>query len=119
MKITKKDLVLLAQIFAVIIGILLFLVGTVLIGMHFDEKEEEERMRPILLAQEDILAEYQFENVLWLDATKHENLEGRDDFYIISCLVEDDELMLYRFVAVVREVNGEVDVDTWLIREGS
>lgn len=72
----------------------------------------------IELAKQDIVAEYGFEAVLWLNIEKVKNLEGRDDFYIFTCLTESDEMYQYRFAVTIREVNGEIDVDTWRIKEG-
>ena len=69
-------------------------------------------------AKADIIAQYGFETVLWLDAEKVKNLKGRDDFYIFTCLVEEDELHEYRFAVVITEEDGEIDVDTWQIKEG-
>lgn len=82
-------------------------------------RETRRRSECFETAKQDIIAQYGFDTVLWLDAEKVENLEGRDDFYIFTCLVEEDELHEYRFAVVIREVNGEIDVDTWLIREVS
>ena len=82
------------------------------------ELAEQNEQREIKLAKQDILTQYKFEAVIWFDAEKVENLEGRDDFYYLSCLVEDDELTIYRFAVTIREVNGEIDVDTWMIKEG-
>lgn len=70
------------------------------------------------LAKQDIIAEYGFDNVLWLSVAEFDNLDGRDDFYIFTCLTEEDELHEYRFAVTIREVNGEIDVDTWQIKEG-
>lgn len=82
-----------------------------------DRAEQAERDR-IDLAKQDIVSEYGFDPVIWLNIEKVNNIEGRDDFYIFTCLVDEGELREYRFAVVIREVNGEIDVDTWLIREG-
>lgn len=81
-------------------------------------QETRKRSECFETAKQDIIAQYGFDPVLWLSIEKVKNLDGRDDFYIFTCLVEEDELQEYRFAVVIREVNGEIDVDTWLIREG-
>lgn len=83
-------------------------------------RNRESRIRSACFetAKQDIIAQYGFETVLWLSIEEVKNLDGRDDFYIFTCLVEEDELQEYRFAVVITEEDGEIDVDTWLIREG-
>lgn len=79
-----------------------------------DATQEEHRIE---LAKQDIVAEYGFEAVLWIDIEKVDNVEGRDDFYVFTCLTESDEIYLHRFAVTIREGNGEIDVDIWKIVE--
>ena len=119
MILTRKDFKLIAQFFGVIIFILVLMIVVVLTKIYCDRKDEEAQMRPILLAQEDIITEYGFDTVLWLDAEKVENLDGRSDFLIVTCLVDEGELREYRFACeIASAVDGEIDVDTWRIKEG-
>lgn len=96
-------------------------IGLVVANLSFGKlyKQRGEKLtQPLEIAKQDIVAEYGFGTVLWLDAEKVKNLEGRDDFYIFTCLVEEDELHEYRFAVVVKDINGEIDIDTWMIKEG-
>lgn len=71
-------------------------------------------------AKLDIIAEYGFNYVVWLDIEEVNVAPDRDDFYIFTCIVGDkDNLREYRFVVQIRILNGEVDVDTWRIREAT
>ncbi len=103
----------------VILICVVFIVGIALIDSLVRLCKEETEAQEIELAKQDLIAEYQWEAVVWLDAEKVDNLEGREDFYLITCLVEEDDLYLYRFAAVITDDNGEIDVDTWLIKEGA
>lgn len=70
-------------------------------------------------AKQDIIAQYGFETVVWLDIEEVNLAPDRDDFYIFTCIAdEEDSLREYRFAVQIRIINGEIDVDTWLIREG-
>lgn len=74
------------------------------------EEKEQERLE---LARADIMAQYQFSAIEWVSVEKVESTNGRDDFYLMSALTEDDELRYYMFAVVIREVNNEIDIDTW------
>jgi hypothetical protein len=65
--------------------------------------------------QADIMNEYQFDNVLWVDAKLVTRLDNNVPLYITTCLVEGDELIEYRFAATI-ENESVFDVDTWLIK---
>lgn len=81
-----------------------------------NEAALEQEAEQIELAKQEIVSEYGFDPILWIGAEKIDNLDGRDDFYIFTCLVDEGELVEYRFAITIREVDGEVDVDTWQIR---
>ena len=82
-------------------------------------KTQTAEKEQIDLAKQDIVTEYGFDPVLWIEEEKIDNFDGRDDFYIFTCLVDEGELVEYRFAVVIREVNDEVDVDTWQIKEAT
>lgn len=89
------------------------------LGALDNTKTQIAEKEQIELAKQDIVTEYGFDPILWIGAEKIDNLEGRDDFYIFTCLVDEGELVEYRFAVMICEVNGEVDVDTWRIKEAT
>ena len=71
----------------------------------------------IELVKQDIISEYGFEAVAWQGIEKVEH--DRGDFYIFTCIVQEDELYQYTF-AVRVEYDGkwdEIDIDTWRVYE--
>jgi hypothetical protein len=70
----------------------------------------------IELVKQDIISEYGFEWVAWQGIEKVEH--DRGDFYLFTCIVEEDELYQYTF-AVRVEYNkwDEIDIDTWRVYE--
>lgn len=117
MRKADKASIAITMIFLMVVVMSVFLFWFV--DAQADEAEEQAERDRIELAKQDIIAEYGFDPVIWLDIEKIDNLDGRDDFYIITCLVDEGELREYRFAVVIREVNGEIDVDTWRIKEAT
>jgi hypothetical protein len=70
----------------------------------------------IELVKQDIISEYGFEVVAWQGIEKVEH--DRGDFYLFTCIVQEDELYQYTF-AVRVEYNkwDEIDIDTWRVYE--
>lgn len=70
----------------------------------------------IELVKQDIISHYGFEWVAWQGIEKVEHDSG--DFYVFTCIVEEDELYQYTF-AVRVEYNkwDEIDIDTWRVYE--
>lgn len=106
-------------VFALIMAILLSVFVMRYIDIVKETKTQNDEAEAIELVKQDIANEYGFDVVLWLDVEKVENLDGRSDFLIVTCLVDEGELREYRFACeIASAVDGEIDVDTWRIKEG-
>lgn len=72
-------------------------------------------------AKQDIIDEYGIEVVVWLDIEEAKIAPDREDFYIFTCIVYDDEdnLREYRFAVQLRIINGELEVATWQLKEAT
>lgn len=102
-----------------LIVLLVILFVLIMLDLWNDIKTQKAEAEAIELIRQDIASEYGFDVVLWLDVEKVENLDGRSDFLIVTCLVDDGELREYRFACeIASAVDGEIDVDTWRIKEG-
>lgn len=83
-------------------------------------RETRRRSECFETAKQDIIAEYGFEAVVWLDIEEVKIAPDREDFYIFTCIADDeDNLREYRFAVQIRIINGEIDVDTWRIKEAT
>lgn len=121
MKKIEKTLLILALVFAIM---LLIKTVTARIKIKIYEQQqreieltkqaEEERIE---LAKQDLESEYQWPVVVWLDVQKYENLEGRQDFYIFTCLTDEGTLTYNRFVVIITENQYGIDIDTWPAKE--
>ena len=71
----------------------------------------------IELVKQDIISEYGFEAVAWQGIEKVEH--DRGDFYLFTCIVEEDELYQYTFAVRVEYDSkwDEIDIDTWRVYE--
>lgn len=69
----------------------------------------------IELVKQDIISEYGFEAVAWQGIEKVEH--DRGDFYLFTCIVQEDELYQYTFAVRVKYDRDEIDIDTWRVYE--
>lgn len=71
----------------------------------------------IELVKQDIISEYGFEAVAWQGIEKVEH--DRGDFYLFTCIVQEDELYQYTFAVRVEYDSkwDEIDIDTWRVYE--
>lgn len=71
----------------------------------------------IELVKQDIISEYGFEAVAWQGIEKVEH--DRGDFYLFTCIVQEDELYQYTFAVRVEYDRkwDEIDIDTWRVYE--
>ena len=69
----------------------------------------------IELVKQDIISEYGFEAVAWQGIEKVEH--GSGDFYLFTCIVQEDELYQYMFAVRVEYDRDEIDIDTWRVYE--
>lgn len=67
----------------------------------------------IELVKQDIISEYGFEAVAWQGIEKVEH--DRGDFYLFTCIVQEDELYQYTFAVKIDNSYGETDIDTWRV----
>jgi hypothetical protein len=65
--------------------------------------------------KQDIISEYGFEAVAWQGIEKVEH--DRGDFYLFTCIVQEDELYQYTFAVKIDNSHGETDIDTWRVYE--
>ena len=84
-------------------------------------KTQTAEKEQIDLVKQDIIAEYGFEVVAWLDIEEAKIAPDREDFYIFTCIAYDDEdnLREYRFAVQLRIINGELEVATWQLKEAT
>lgn len=71
----------------------------------------------IELVKQDIISEYGFEAVAWQGIEKVEH--DRGDFYLFTCIVQEDELYQYTFAVTVEYYSkwDKIDIDTWRVYE--
>lgn len=71
----------------------------------------------IELVKQDIISEYGFEAVAWQGIEKVEH--DRGDFYLFTCIAQEDELYQYTFAVRVEydSKRDEIDIDTWRVYE--
>jgi hypothetical protein len=71
----------------------------------------------IELVKQDIISEYGFEAVAWQGIEKVEH--DRGDFYLFTCIVQEDELYQYTFAVRVEcdSKCDKIDIDTWRVYE--
>ena len=105
----------------IVLALLLLLLFLLVCGADsfYRNRESMRRSECFDAAKQDIIAQYGFETVVWLDIEEVKLAPDREDFYIFTCIADDeDNLREYRIAVQIRIINGEIDVDTWLIREG-
>lgn len=116
MKQKTYNIALIIYIIALVCGICIS-IGCIISAKRAIEAEQREA-ELIELVKADILDEWKFKRVEWLEVEKVNPSDDTGEFYIITCLTENDELVYYAFAAVVKEseITGEMDVDTWPIK---
>lgn len=75
--------------------------------------KQELTEQEIELVRKDIISEYGFEAVAWQSIEKVEHENG--DFYVFTCIVQEDKMYQYTFAVRIDNSHGEIDVDTWRV----
>lgn len=75
--------------------------------------EQELTDQEIEIVRQDIISQYGFEAVAWQSIEKVEHENG--DFYVFTCIVQEDGLYQYTFGVRITNSHGAIDVDTWRI----
>ena len=77
------------------------------------DTKQELTEQEIELVRQDIISEYGFEAVAWQSIEKVEHENG--DFYVFTCIVQEDKMYQYTFAVRIDNSHGEIDVDTWRV----
>ena len=77
------------------------------------DTKQELTDQEIEIVRHDIISQYGFEAVAWQSIEKVEHENG--DFYVFTCIVEEDEIYQYTFAVRIDYSYGEIDVDTWRV----
>lgn len=77
------------------------------------DTKQELTEQEIELVRQDIISEYGFGAVAWQSIEKVEHENG--DFYVFTCIVQEDKMYQYTFAVRIDNSHGEIDVDTWRV----